>query len=120
MSRNPPSLSTVRVPPKYDNLPGLTERFVDDGDKFHLITSQNCDDVLAAVKAARHTVRRGKDQHYLGSVPVLVAQVWANECKAPLGTREFLEYAGKKIKSPEFAHLQANLERATFYTGSKP
>lgn len=89
---------------------------VTENDKFHFVYEQEVDDIVAGVKSASDVMKRGKDQHYVGSVPLLVAQLWAKECGAPIGTREYSMYAAKRLKSSEYQSLQANLRKTTHTT----
>ena len=43
-----------------------------------------------------------------GSIPFVVAEMWAKECGAQIGSQEFLEYVKKKLLSGDFSKLVAN------------
>jgi hypothetical protein len=93
-------------------LPGIIEHDVVDraSGLLHITKVQDCDAVLRGARAVREAVgvRPKGDTHYVGSVPVVLAQTWARECGAGIGTREFAEYAKKKILSNEFTLLRGD------------
>ena len=43
-----------------------------------------------------------------GSIPFVVAEMWAKECGAKIGSQEFLAYVKKKLLSGDFSKLVAN------------
>lgn len=115
----PDGLPLSRKPPNYtpdplrSNSDRVTERVEDFNGGFRIHTEQDCDDTLAAVHAAgdlipRHTKVGGA--RYAGSVPVVQALIWAKECGAAVGTREWAEYANRKMNGGGFEKLKANLK----------
>ena len=38
----------------------------------------------------------------IGSIPLVVAETWARECGAAIGSKEFAEYAKKKLMSGDW------------------
>ena len=51
---------------------------------------------------------RNSDMQLAGSIPFVVAEMWAKECGAKIGSQEFLEYVKKKLLSGDFSKLVAN------------
>jgi len=43
-----------------------------------------------------------------GSIPFVIAEMWAKECGANIGSQEFQEYVKKKLMSGDFSRLVAN------------
>lgn len=91
----------------------VRERLVFDrqGEQFHFERTQEVDDIFEAVHAARDMFRKDTGPghgRFLGSVPLLVAQIWANECSAPVGTKEWLQYAKRKLKSSDWQKLKVH------------
>lgn len=90
-----------------------TERLItsaSDGT-FSFLKTQDVTPVLDAAKDAREHLRRdtGPIQgRYLGTVPVLVAQQWAKECGAAIGTKEWAAYAKKKLADGTWAKLRVH------------
>lgn len=41
-----------------------------------------------------------------GRVPLVIAEQWAAECKAAIGTQEFAAYAKKKLMDGDFAKFR--------------
>jgi hypothetical protein len=73
--------------------------------------TQDSDEIVRAVHAARDMVRRDTGpagSRFLGSVPILLAQLWARECGAAVGTREWAQYARNKLLSDEFRDLRVH------------
>ena len=87
----------------------ISEEVTADRETVRLTSSQNADPVLDFVREAKGHFKKGADQHYVGSVPILVCQIWAKECRAPIGTREWRAYAHRKLHSGEFSKLRAHL-----------
>lgn len=91
----------------------FTERiFLDsDGKSVHFVKRQNVQDVLDAAKDAAESLRPNTGpvgSKYLGTVPVLVAQQWAKECGAAVGSREWAKYAKTKLKDGTWARLRVH------------
>lgn len=91
----------------------IVERlFLDsDGKSFHFVKRQNVQDILAAAKDAAETLRPNTGPaggKYLGTVPVLIAQQWAKECGAAVGSREWAQYAKTKLKDGTWARLRVH------------
>ena len=70
--------------------------------------AQNIAGVQDAVKMAA-PFARGKNQYYLGSVPLVLAQQWAKECGHAVGTRDFAEFAKKKLMDGEYSSLSTGI-----------
>lgn len=100
-------------PPLRSNHDPIKERIIDTDKGFVIERSQRADATIQAVKeAGNHMGRKtaGDGSRYLGSVPLIVCEIWAKECGSSVGTREFLEYANKKLHSGEFAKLKVDLK----------
>ena len=99
-------------PPTYAPAPYSERMIVSPSDgTFSFVKTQNVDHVLAAAKDAREQLRKdtGPIQgRYLGTVPVLVAQQWAKECGAAVGTKEWSVYAKKKLADGTWAKLRVH------------
>jgi hypothetical protein len=99
-----------RVAPKYN--PGknpIQERYVDTATGHIIVSTQNCDDTISGVHEAgnvMHKRRPNANSKYLGSVPLLVCQIWAKESGTRIGTREFTEYAHQKLKFGDYAKFR--------------
>lgn len=91
----------------------ITERlFLDsDGKSFHFVKKQNVQLIIDAAKDAAETLRPNTGpvgSKYLGTVPVLIAQQWATECGAPVGSREWAKYAKTKLQDGTWARLRVH------------
>ena len=42
----------------------------------------------------------------IGSIPLVVAEQWARECGAAVGTKEFAQYAKRKLMDGDFAKFR--------------
>ena len=105
LTRRPP-----RAPaPLRSRSDAVRERFVDTPTGFQVVTEQLCDDTLNAVHLAGSMVKKQqKGARYMGSAPIIVAQIWAKQCGAQPGTREFAEYAHKQLTSGEYSKLKVS------------
>lgn len=54
-------------------------------------------------------MHKTKTSHYLGSIPMVIASQWAKECGSGIGTKEFGEYAKKKLMSGDYSKLSTGL-----------
>ncbi len=94
------------------NQPYTEKLYLDpDGKSFHIVKRQNVQAVLDAAKDAAETLRPNTGpvgSKYLGTVPVLIAQQWAKECGAAIGSREWAQYAKTKLKDGTWARLRVH------------
>lgn len=91
----------------------ITEKLYLDsnGTNFHIVKRQNVQQILEAAKDAAEILRPNTGPaggKYLGTVPVLVAQQWAKECGAAIGSREWAQYAKTKLKDGTWARLRVH------------
>lgn len=107
-------LPLSRKPPKHpaplrSKADPIRERYVDTDNGHRIVTTQTCDDTIAAVHAAREIIPKKQKNapRYKGSVPLVVCQIWAKQCGAPIGSREFSEYAAKQLDGGEYAKFKA-------------
>lgn len=89
------------------------ERFVFDpsavNGAFSVIKQQDVTEVLRAAHELPDLIRKdsGPAQgRYLGTVPVIIAEQWAKECDAAIGTKEWAAYAKKKLADGEYRRLR--------------
>lgn len=80
---------------------------VDVDGEVHVSTTQECAPVLEAVHAAADLPKDGPFR-YNGSIPAVLAQQWATECKAGIGTAEFNRYAKRKLSDIDNRKLLVN------------
>lgn len=70
---------------------------------------QQLDSLLDAVKQVPDAQQvRGKNRHWLGTVPLIIAEQWAKDCGAAVGTKEWGAYARRKLKDGTWRKLTAN------------
>ena len=90
---------------------GTTERWY--SDESGNITRKVHQDVEGIQNAVRGAVDMGlhkqANRHYLGSVPMVIASKWAKECGASIGSREFAEYAKRKLMDGDYSKLSTGL-----------
>lgn len=81
-----------------------------DGRTIRVVNTVDVEPVLAAIKerSAHYTENFGGAGKYLGTVPNIIAQQWANECGAAIGTREWAQYARGKLKDGTWKRLTGN------------
>jgi hypothetical protein len=115
----PDGLPLSRPAPKHgpvalrSNADPVTERVEDFNGGFRIHTEQLCDDTLQAVHDAGDLIPKktaADGARYMGSVPVVQALIWSKECGAAVGTREWAEYARKKMETGGFSKLKAALK----------
>ena len=87
-----------------------TSRMVHTGNAVEERTSMDVDGVFEGVKMLNEAAAsdRLQSRRYLGSVDILTAEVWAKECGAAVGTKEWAAYAKKKLKSGDYGKFAAD------------
>lgn len=66
-------------------------------------------DVQALIDQNRHEAQEAPSMfgqarvRKIGSIPFVIADQWSRECGAGIGSKEFAEYAKKKLMSGEFS-----------------
>lgn len=106
LSRKPPNYPLT---PLRSNADAVAERVEDFDGGFRIHTEQNCDRTIEAVHQSGDMLKRktkADGARYAGSVPVVQALIWAKECGCPVGSREWAEYAAKKLNNGEFSKLK--------------
>lgn len=82
-----------------------------NGTDFHFIKTQDVQGILDAAKDASEVLKPNTGPaggKYLGTVPVLIAQQWAKECGAAVGSREWATYAKTKLRDGTWARLRVH------------
>lgn len=85
---------------------GIRERFDLIDGRVHIERTQN---VQSLIDLNRHEAEVNPSMfgqaavRKIGSIPLVVAETWSRECGAGIGTKEFAEYAKKKLMSGDFA-----------------
>lgn len=89
----------------------IQERLVFEQDKFHFVKTQQVEHILDAAKDASEAYRPNSGPaggKFLGTVPILIAQQWATECGAAIGTKEWAKFAKQKLKDGTWARLRVH------------
>ena len=95
---------------KTERLPGGTvkEFYSDETGRITIRTRQEVSRVIQGVRDYAE-LSDTRDMKYAGSIPMSVAVEWSRDCGAAPGTREFAEYAKKKLNDGSYAHLNAGM-----------
>ena len=84
-------------------------KYFDEAGKLVINRSQDIQRILDFNKERNiDGYNRNSDMRLAGSIPFVVAEMWAKECGAKIGSQEFLAYVKKKLQSGEFSKLVAN------------
>ena len=89
----------------------IKETFLFDGDLMRIQKTQQVQHILDAAKDAQEVFRPNTGpvgSKYLGTVPILIAQQWAKECAAAIGTKEWAKYAKQKLQDGTWARLRVH------------
>jgi hypothetical protein len=83
------------------------------GEQYDLVDGKlvikRSQDVQALIDQNRHEAQEAPSMfgqarvRKLGSIPFVIADQWSRECGAAIGSKEFAEYAKKKLMSGEFS-----------------
>lgn len=94
------------------NLHRKRESYVEDGDSFHVVRSIDVEPMLSGIRAQSEGTY--KHRKYIGSIDPVTAEVWARECGHRLYSKEWREYALKKLKDPDYAKFRAHTVKRLF------
>jgi hypothetical protein len=85
----------------------IKERMFEEDGKLRILRSQDVQPILEANKRAQNTeIDRKSEMRRAGSIPYVIAEQWSRECGAAIGTKEFGEYAKKKLMDGDWAKLR--------------
>lgn len=90
----------------FDNFTGISERMIEQDGKLIIDRSQDVTALIERNKAEAEIMpSKFGDAAWrkVGSVPLTLAEAWAKECGANVGTKEFALYAKKKLMDGDFA-----------------
>jgi len=92
----------------------------DERGNVRVVHRSDSQPVVDAVKAYSEmgTRRTKAGTRYLGSVDPILATVWARECGAAVGTKEFAAYAKKKLLSGNYTKLRAEITNGKYFRGA--
>ena len=85
----------------------VTERLHRGDGLMRIVKTQTVSDkFFDAVRARKDSVHPSSLMRFRGSVPIMVAQRWAIECGAAIGTRQWRQYASNQLDKAEYAKLR--------------
>lgn len=82
-----------------------------NSDQFSFVKTQDVTGILQAAHEVKDMLKKDSGPiqgRYLGTVPVLIAQQWATECGAAIGTKQWSVYAKKKLQDGEWSKLRVH------------
>jgi hypothetical protein len=87
---------------------------VSEADSFSFHHTHDVTSIIEGVKEMSELITRSTKNaagaNYLGSIDTITASIWATECGAAVGTKEFAKYAKKKLMSPEYSKFRADVK----------
>lgn len=89
--------------------PNVKERMIEEDGKLHIVREQDVTEILRQTKYLQSESPKstmGDKWRLAGRIPLVVAEQWSRECGAGIGTKEFGEYAKKKLKDSDYAYLR--------------
>ena len=85
----------------------IREQFFSEDGKFGFKRTQVVDDVFEAVHSiGTYGKGRADGMRYAGSVPIIVAEIWAKQIGAPIGSKEHTEYTMRQLQSGDWSKLK--------------
>jgi hypothetical protein len=85
----------------------INEQFHETDEKLVINRTQDVQFILDDnQRIAQETAHHRGDMRLAGRIPFVVAETWARECGARIGTKEFAEYCKGKLMDGEFAKLR--------------
>lgn len=85
---------------------GIHERMIEQDGKLLVQRRQNVSDLIDKNKAEADilpSMHGDAAIRKVGSIPFTVAEQWARECGASIGSKEFTAYCKKKLMDGDFA-----------------
>jgi hypothetical protein len=91
---------------------GVARSFLIEDDVLYSVEQQEVQDLLDENRALA-TLGEGRTFGHarwrkLGSIPIVIAEQWARECGARIGTPEFAAYVRRKLLDPDFAGFRVH------------
>lgn len=89
-----------------DPFSGIVERMIEEDGKLHVVRSQDVQAIIDKNKAEAEILPSMYGEaawRKVGSIPFAVAEQWAQECGAGIGTHEFAVYCKRKLMDGDFA-----------------
>lgn len=90
----------------FDAFTGISERMIEQDGKLIIDRSQDVQALIDRNKAEAEIMPSKFGEaawRKVGSVPLTLAEAWAAECGASIGTKEFALYAKRKLMDGDFA-----------------
>jgi hypothetical protein len=88
----------------------IREWMVEDGGKLHIRQRQtgleSFLDENAAMAATAPSAHGDAKFRLAGRIPMVIAETWARECGAAIGTQEFGQHVKRKLADGTFAKLR--------------
>jgi len=85
----------------------LGEKHIVEDGNIHIVRTQDVEPILKENHEMRETPNSlGQSMRLAGRVPAVVAQQWAKECGASIGTPEFGAYVKTKLMDGDFAKFR--------------
>jgi len=84
-----------------------TDMVVEEG-RLIVNRSQDVEPILHHIKELRDSDLKDSPEmamRYVGEIPIVLAELWARECGARLGSAEHMEYCSKKLADPDYKKL---------------
>jgi len=94
----------------YDPFTGISTYFEHDpiAKKNHLRYSQDVEPILDMNKFEAQALDKKKDWWKIGTIPNSIIMQWSIECGKPAYSKEWQEYAKKKLNDPDWRKLNVN------------
>ena len=86
----------------------IKTNIIEDDGKLIVNKTQDVEPLLNHINHLRNAdLKDSKEMgmRYVGEIPLILAEQWALECGARLGSSEHMEYCAKKLKDPDFKKL---------------
>ena len=89
------------------------ELVVAEGESIVNYREHDIEPLLNGIKERGQTISKHHNgpvgSKWIGSVDTITGAVWAKECGAAIGTKEFAAYAKKKLMDPDYNKFRADL-----------
>jgi len=86
----------------------IKEKIVAEDNKVRIVRSQDVGGILKEIHELKENVPKTYGDakvRWAGSIPLVIAEEWARECNAQIGTKEYAAYVKRKLSDPDYKKI---------------
>ncbi len=86
----------------------ISEKITAEDNKIQVARSQDVSGILKEIHDLKDhipSMHGDAKARWVGSIPLVIAELWSKECGAAIGTHEYAGYIRKKLSDPDYKKL---------------